>query len=176
MRVLKNWMLLGPFDLGLNKFPANTNEVPINFLNIQVPELNFEKTYQGKIGQINWQEYNSERDRIKLDEAFGNAEMAYGFGITFIKSPDSRKVFAQIGWGSNLGRIYVNGEEIPGAAIPGEHIYSWWAHFELHLQKGWNTLIILSADYNGWWDYRMEIAAPSNVLKFSIKPTTVEEK
>ena len=87
--------------------------------------------------------------------------------MTHIKSPDARRVFAQIEWGSNLGRIYLNGIEIPGAAIPGKHLFSWWAHFELTLKAGWNTLIVLSGDYNGWWDYRMEVADPQNVLQFS---------
>ncbi len=171
MRVLKNWMLLGPFDLGLEKASANTNQVPESFLKIAVPELNLEKTYQGKAGEISWQEHNSEVERIKLDKVFRSTEMAYGFGVTYIKSPDVRRVFAQIGWGSNLGKIYLNGVEIPGAAIPGKHLYSWWAHFEMSLKKGWNTLTILSGDYNGWWDYRMEIADPTNVLEFRTNPT-----
>ncbi|RKU15589.1 hypothetical protein C6501_06755 [Candidatus Poribacteria bacterium] len=171
MRVLKNWMLLGPFDLGIKKIPANTNNVPQSFLEISIPELNLEKTYQGKSEELAWQEHNSEIERIKLDKIFGNAEMAYGFGISYIKSPDARRVFAQIGWGGNLGKIYLNGVEIPGAAIPGKHLYSWWAHFELPLKEGWNTLTILSGDYNGWWDYRMEVADPTKVLEFSAKPT-----
>lgn len=171
MRVLKNWMLLGPFDLGIKKIPANTNDVPQSFLEISIPELNLEKNYQGKSEEIAWQEHNSEIERIKLDKIFGNAEMAYGFGISYIKSPDARRVFAQIGWGGNLGKIYLNGVEIPGAAIPGKHVYSWWAHFELPLKEGWNTLTILSGDYNGWWDYRMEVADPTKVLEFSAKPT-----
>ncbi len=171
MRVLKNWMLLGPFDLGIKKIPANTNDVPQSFLEIPIPELNFDETYQGKSEEITWQEHNSEIERIKLDKIFGNAEMAYGFGISYIKSPDARRVFAQIGWGGNLGKIYLNGVEVPGAAIPGKHLYSWWAHFELPLKEGWNTLTILSGDYNGWWDYRMEVADPTKVLEFSAKPT-----
>ncbi|MDE0637195.1 MAG: metallophosphoesterase [Candidatus Poribacteria bacterium] len=171
MRVLKNWMLLGPFDLGIEKIPANTNDVPQSFLEISIPELNLEKNYQGKSEEIAWQEHNSEIERIKLDKIFGNAEMAYGFGISYIKSPDERRVFAQIGWGGNLGKIFLNGVEIPGAAIPGKHLYSWWAHFELPLKEGWNTLTILSGDYNGWWDYRMEVADPTKVLEFSAKPT-----
>ncbi len=172
MRVLKNWMLLGPFDLGVEKAPADSKDVPQSFLEIPLHDINLNKTYQGKSGKITWQEHLSEKERIKLDAIFENAEMAYGFGITYIKSPDARRVFAQIGWGSNLGRLYLNGVEIPGAAIPGKHLFSWWAHFELPLKEGWNTLTILSGDYNGWWDYRMEVADPTNVLQFSSKPTT----
>ncbi len=176
MRVLKSWMLLGPFDLGIETIPANSKDIPQSFLDIPLHHINIDKTYNGKSGEITWQEHISENDRIKLDAVFNNAEMAYGFGITHIKSPDNRRIFAQIGWGSNLGRIYLNGVEIPSASIPGEHLYSWWAHFELPLKKGWNTLTILSGDYNGWWDYRMEVADPTDALEFSVKPTTKENQ
>lgn len=176
MHVIKNWMLLGPFALGVLKAPANANEVPQSFLEIPLPEPNFDKTYQGQTGEIAWQEHRSESERVNLNDAFGDAEVAYGFGTSYIKSPNDRRVFAQIGWGSNLGRLYLNGIEISGAAIPGKHLFSWWAHFELPLKAGWNTLTVLSGDYNGWWDYRMEVADPTNALQFRTKPIDSEDQ
>ena len=176
MRILKNWMLLGPFALNMTEAPTNQNGVPQNFLEIPLPEPDFNKIYQGQSGEITWQEHRSESERVNLSEVFGNAELAYGFGTSYIKSPDERRVFAQIGWGSNLGRLYLNGVEISGAAIPGKHLFSWWAHFELPLKEGWNTLIILSGDYNGWWDYRMEIADPTDTLQFKPKPIDSEDQ
>ena len=172
MRVLKNWMLLGPFDLGITKIPTDTNEVPHSFLEIPLPELNLEKTYQGKAGDISWQEHKAESDNIKLRDIFGDVELTYSYAMSYIKSPDTRNVFAQIRWGGNLGRLYLNGIEIPNAAIPGKHLYSWWAHFELPLKEGWNTLSILSGDYNGYWDFRMEIADSEKALEFKAKPGT----
>ena len=176
MHVLKNWMLLGPFALGVLKAPANANEVPQSFLEIPLPEPDADKTYQGQTGEIAWQEHRSESERVNLNDAFGDAELAYGFGTSYIKSPNDRRVFAQIGWGSNLGRLYLNGIEISGAAIPGKHLFSWWAHFELPLKAGWNTLTVLSGDYNGWWDYRMEVADPTNALQFRTKPIDSEDQ
>lgn len=170
MRVIKDWMILGPINLGVKKVPANTNDVPSQFLEIPIEEVDLDKSYQGKTGEITWQEHISEIERIKLDKLFENAEMAYGYGVSYIKSPIEMRVFAQMGWGSNLGKIYLNGEEIHDAAIPGENLFSWWAHFEMKLNEGWNTLTILSADYNGWWDFRMEIADPTEELIFSSQP------
>ena len=175
MRILKNWMLLGPFALNVSETPAIPNEVPQSFLAIRSPEFNLEKIYQGQTGEITWQEYRSESERINLNDAFGDAELAYGFGMCYIKSPDARRVFAQIRWGGNLGRLYLNGVEISSASIPGKHIFSWWAHFELPLKAGWNTLTILSGDYNGYWDYRMEIADPTDTLQFSTKPVDFKD-
>ena len=176
MRILKDWMLLGPFALGVTKAPTHSEEVPQSFLDIPLPEVTFDKIYQGQVGEITWEAHHSESERINLNEAFQDAELAYGFGTSYIKSPDARRIFAQIGWGSNLGRLYLNGVEIPSAAIPGEHLFSSWAHFELPLKTGWNTLTILSADYNGWWDYRMEVADPTKVLQFSTKPIDSQDQ
>ena len=169
MHALKNWMLLGPFDLGVTAAPANPNEVPPNFLST-VPMKSgavVDKTYQGQTGEIAWQEHRSETERLNLDNAFGNPEWAFGYGVTHIKSPDARHVFAQIGWGCNLGRLFLNGVEIPAASVPGTHLFSGWAHFELPLKAGWNTLTIQTGDYTGGWDYRMEVANPTNALSFS---------
>ncbi|MDE0087129.1 MAG: metallophosphoesterase [Candidatus Poribacteria bacterium] len=170
MRVLKNWMLLGPFDLGIEKAPTDSNDIPQSFLEIPLLELNPEKTYQGKVGEISWQEHNAESDNINLREIFGNAELTYSYATSYIKSPNARHVFAQIRWGGNLGRLYLNGVEISGAAIPGKHLYSWWAHFELPLKEGWNTLSIISGDYNGYWDFRLEVADPTKALEFKTEP------
>ena len=175
MRILKDWMLLGPFVLGVTEAPVDQSNVPQSFLEISLLEPNLDKTYQGQSGEITWQEHRSESERINLNDAFGDAELAYGFGTSYIKSPDVRRVFAQIGWGSNLGRLYLNGVEISDAAIPGKHLFSWWAHFELPLKAGWNTLTVLSADYNGWWDYRMEVADPTDALHFSTQPVDFQD-
>ena len=175
MRILKDWMLLGPFDLGVPEVSTDQNDVPQSFLEIRLPESDLNKAYQGQGGKITWQEHHSESGNVNLNDAFENAEQAYCFGMTYIKSPDARRVFAQIRWGNNLGRLYLNGVEISEAAIPGKHLFSWWAHFELPLKEGWNTLTILSGDYNGWWDYRMEIADPTDALQFGVKSSDSQD-
>ena len=175
MRALKEWMLLGPFALDIPEAVATPDEIPKSFLAIQLPKSDLEKAYQGQAGEIAWQEHQSESESVNLNDAFKNAERAYGFGMTYIKSPGARHVFAQIRWGSNLGRLYLNGIEISGAATASEHLFSGWAHFELPLKEDWNTLTILSGDYNGWWDYRMEVADPTDVLQFSTKPSDSQD-
>lgn len=175
MKVIKDWMLLGPFGLRMKSTPNNSNDIPQSFLSIPIPDSNLEKNNQGHIGKISWQEHLSQSDNIQLRDIFGDAEYTYGFGRSYIKSPDARKAFAQIKWGGNLGRIYLNGVEVLGAGIPNKNLYSWWVHFELPLKEGWNALTILSGDYNGYWDYRMEIADPTNSLKYSTKPISVEQ-
>ena len=169
MKVIRDWMLLGPFDLGLKSKPANVSKVPDSFLAIQLPETDFEKTYDGRSGKVSWIEHHTEPDSIELRKLFGDAELTYGFGMTYIKSPETRNVFAQVRWGGNLGKIFLNGVEISHARIPNKHLFSWWIHFELPLKKGWNSFTFLTADYNGYWDFRLEVADADNVLQFSAR-------
>ena len=66
MRILKDWMLLGPFALGVTEAPTNSEEVPQSFLDIPLPESNFDKSYQGQAGEITWEEHHSESERINF--------------------------------------------------------------------------------------------------------------
>ncbi len=175
MRVLKNWMLLGPFDLGVTEAPADPKDAPLNFRAALLPEFRENATYEGQTGEIVWQEHISETERINLDEVFGNPNWAFGYGMTHVKSPDKRYVFAQIGWGSNLGRLFLNGVEIPAASARGIHLYRGWAHFELPLKTGWNTIVIQTGDYTGGWDYRMEVADPTDALQFGVKGVNLQD-
>ena len=175
MRVLKDWMLLGPFDLGVTEAPADPNDIPPNFGTALLPEFGENATYEGQTGEIVWQEHISETERINLDDSFANPNWAFGYGMTHVKSPDERYVFAQIGWGSNLGRIFLNGVEIRAASARGTHLYRGWAHFELPLKAGWNTIVIQTGGYTGRWDYRMEVADPTKALQFSLKGADLQD-
>ena len=79
MRILKDWMLLGPFALGVTEAPADRNNIPQSFLEIPLPESNLDKTYHGLTAEIAWQEHRSESERVNLNDAFGNAELGVRF-------------------------------------------------------------------------------------------------
>lgn len=175
MRVLKNWVLLGPFDLGVSEAPADPNDAPPNFRTALLPEFGENATYEGQAGEIAWQEHISETERINVDDVFANPNWAFGYGMTHVKSPDERRVFAQIGWGSNLGRLFLNGVEVPAASARGTHLYRGWAHFELPLKAGWNTIVIQTGDYTGRWDYRMEVADPTEALQFRVQGSDLQD-
>lgn len=167
MRPLKNWMLLGPFDLDITAAPANANGVPPRFLTTQLPKP---QSDEGETEAPVWQEHIAETDFIDLDACFGAADWAFGYGVTHINAPEAGPVFAQMRWGCNLGRLFLNGVEIPAVALPGANLFRGWVHFQLPLQAGWNTLIVQSGDYEGGWNYRLEIADVSESLQFRAKP------
>ena len=172
MQQLTDWMLLGTFRLDVPEELAASNIVPSDFV-AEIPptyDKSADKTYQGKHGDIQWQEHHVDSGSVNLDGVFDKPEWASAYGVTHIKSPDARKVFAEIRWGSNLGRLFINGVELSTAARPGEHLFSGRAYVELPLKAGWNTVTVHSGDYTGGWSYQMAVDNTMNVLQFNANP------
>ena len=172
MHLITDWMLLGPFNLDVTEEIAALDAFPPDFIANPPPiyDKSADKTYHGKHGDIQWQEHHVDSGRVDLDEVFEKPEWASAYGVTHIKSPDERLVFAQIRWWSNLGRLFVNGVEINLASTPGEHLFYGRAYVELPLKAGWNTVTVHSGDYTGGWSYQMAVDNTKDVLEFSANP------
>lgn len=169
MQKITDWMLLGPFELDVSEELVTSNIVPSDFIADPPPiyDTSADKTYQGKHGDIQWQAHHFESGSVNLDAVFEKPEWASAYGVTHIKSPDARKVFAEIRWGSNLGRLFINGVELTTAARPGEHLFYGRVYVELPLEAGWNTITVHSGDYTGGWSYQMAVDNTTNALQFS---------
>ena len=172
MQQITDWMLLGPFGLDVSEELVASNIVPSDFIADSPPiyDKSADKIYQGKHGDIQWQAHHVESGSVNLDAVFEKPEWASAYGVTHIKSPDERKIFAEIRWGSNLGRLFINGVELTTAARPGEHLFSGRVYVELPLEAGWNTITIHSGDYTGGWSYQMAVDNTTNALQFSASP------
>ena len=165
---LKNWQILGPFDLGITERPTDSQTAPPQFIAEKLPEAgSSDKIYPGKGGQLQWQAYHADSEVINLNKVLGDPDWAFAYAVTHIKSPDDRIVFAQIRWGSELGRLSVNGIEIQEASVPEADLFFSWAYVELPLKAGWNTVMVKSADYTGGWHYRMWVENRMDALLFS---------
>ena len=172
MHAITDWMLLGTFTLDVSEEFAALNIVPSVFVADPLPtyDKSVDKTYRGKHGDIQWQEHHVDSGSVNLDEVFNKPEWASAYGVTYIHSPDERQAFAEIRWGSNLGRLFINDVEIDTAARPGEHLFFGRVYVELPLKAGWNTVTIHSGDYTGGWSYRMAVDNTTNDLQFSPNP------
>ena len=157
MHSLKDWMVLGPFDLEVRQIPATPGGYPAAFTSNLHPKLST-STYQGKTGQIGWQEFRADDGLVSLDEAFGDPNWAIGYGATYIKSPENRTVLTSVRW-NDIGRLFLNGDEFRIFESPG--------YVELPLRAGWNTLMIKCAKYIGAWNYQVSIENPRADLVFS---------
>ena len=157
MHQLKDWLILGPQELGVTELPATSGVHPAQFTAYHLPKVN-ESAYQGKTGQIYWQEYRAEDGMVNLGEVFGGPNWAIGHGATYIKSPENRTVLAAVRW-NDIGRLFLNGDEFRISGTAG--------HVELPLGAGWNTLMIKCAKYIGPWSYQISIENPKDDLTFS---------
>ncbi len=168
LHALKDWQILGPFDLGITERPLDSQTAPAQFIAEQLPDASSsDKTYSGKNGQIQWQEHRADSEVINLNKVLGDPDWAFAYAVTHIKSPDDRIVFAQIRWGSELGRLFVNGVEIQKASVPESDLFFSWAYVELPLKAGWNSVTVKSANYTGGWHYRMWVENRMDALTFS---------
>ena len=172
MHLITDWMLLGPFNLDVSEEIAASDIVPSEFFADPPPmyDKSTDKTYQGKHGDIQWQEHHVESGSVNLDEVLNKPEWASAYGVTYIKSPNARQVFAEIRWGSNLGRLFINDVEVKTAARPGEHLFYGRVYVELPLKAGWNTVTVHSGDYTGGWSYQMAVDNTMKELQFSTSP------
>ena len=168
LHALKDWQILGPFDLGITERPADSQTAPAQFIAEQLPiKGSGDKIYSGKNGEIHWQEHHADSEVINLNKVLGDPDWAFAYAVTHIKSPDDRTVFAQIRWGSELGRLFVNGVEIQEASVPEADLFFSWAYVELPLKAGWNSVTVKSADYTGGWHYRIWVENRMDALTFS---------
>ena len=172
MQPLTDWMLLGTYRLDVPEEFAASGIVPAVFAAATPPayDKSDDKTYQGKHGDIQWQKHHVDSGSVNLDGIFDKPEWASAYGVTHIKSPDARKVFAEIRWGSNLGRLFINGVELKTAARPGGYLFSGRTYVELPLEAGWNTITLHSGDYTGGWSYQMAVDNTMNDLQFGANP------
>ena len=82
--------------------------------------------------------------------------------MTYILSPDERTVFGGIR-GDDVTRLVVNGLEIDTQWSAQSQLQ----YIDLHLEKGWNKIMIKCADYSGGWNYRLAVENPKSDLVFA---------
>ena len=162
MSYLDHWMILGPFGLGVTEVPTTPGAHPAHFTANFLPELN-NSAFRGKAGEIYWGELHAEDGLIDLDGAFGEPDWTIGYGVTHIKSPHDRTVFAMVQW-KDIGRLFLNGRELWVQTTDNPYL----GYVELPLRAGWNTLMIKCANYTGAWSYRIAVENPRDDLVFSI--------
>ncbi len=157
MHQVKDWRILGAFDLGVKELPTTPGIYPVNFTVDHRPKTD-KSAHQGKTGKVFWQEYHAEDGTVNLGEAFGQPNWAIGYGVTHIKSPEDRTVLAAVRW-MDIGRLFLNADEF--------RVFEPSGYVELPLRAGWNTLMIKCAKYTGAWNYQISIENPWNDLVFS---------
>lgn len=108
-------------------------------------EVNFNTSYQGKNGPIEWQEWGREEDDepfVPLGELLGESDKAVRYALTYVycRRP-TEAVFAASTSGVNVG--YINGQQVfrhetSGDLVPAQ------VQAPVQLRRGWSSILIKS--------------------------------
>ena len=110
LHALKDWQILGPFDLGMTERPTDSQAAPSQFVAGYLLEGDSgDKTYPGKNGQIHWQEYRADSEVINLNEVLGEPDWAFAYAVTHIKAlmtgQFSLKFDGGVSWDGSLSTV-----------------------------------------------------------------------
>lgn len=158
---IRNWKVIGPFDLGTGldyRYPPEA-------------ELNLNKALEGKGGTVRWNTENTTASGyLNLITVFGKQNpdinprsegIAYAY--TEVVSPDSRDV--KITLGSNDGaKMWVN-DDIVYNVHAGRNAVADYEILKVKLKKGKNKILVKVENLGASWGLYLRIIDPENELK-----------
>jgi predicted phosphodiesterase len=174
MPAISEWMVAGPFSLGIDSAPPSSVAIETaapKFIEKLAPEENWQLNtiYEINGKTASWKLHKADNaGAVQLDDAFGSLNYVIGYAQTFVYSSVDSTILIAVK-GDDLARIFVNGE----AATDYRLSASGELDFRLlHLNKGWNRLMIKCANYSGDWSFIMKFNDAKNQLKFSTEDKT----
>jgi len=173
MRVVQEWMLIGPFDIG----PIDTRYLP-NDPRRGVPGL-FERQEpdgfwagEGTVIEdgdtLSWQKVRAQSTGYMNYNAYiGTRDHALAYARCSVYSPTEQIVYAELS-ADNFAQVVVNGELLEHAQVFGGPVTPLYAR--IPLKAGWNTLGVKLVNNSGDWWLHFRIADPSGNLRFAARP------
>ena len=160
---VRKWYILGPFPN-----PGDWN-VRSGLRTVYTPEerIDFKKPYRGKDEkEIYWIPWTSSSDGfVNLNDALKPHDMAVGYALTYLYVPQNRNVNMYLGTDDGV-RLWVNGSllhdtmMIRGASPDQDTV-------GIHLQKGWNTILLKVENNIGGWGFYCRIPDPRSEMVVS---------
>ncbi len=160
---VRSWKVIGPFKMG-----AGLDEV-------YPPEreLEFNKSYTGKGGIINWKTENIPSSGYldlgaiisKRNPDINTRVQGIAYAYTEIISPDDRKV--KLTFGSNDGaKVWVNNEVVYKLHV-GRHAFADEETLMVNLKKGKNGILVKVENLGDSWGLYLRVIDPKNDLKIT---------
>jgi len=160
-RFIRSWSIIGPFD-NTDWKGFDTPYPP------ETESINMSKTYVGKSGkEVGWKEIQANSDMVDLAAMMQPNEAAVAYALTYVISPDERKVDLLIGSDDSV-KVWLNGEQVwrnqvQRAALPDQDKVS------VTLKPGVNTLLLKIAQGGGAWGFVARFRDPLGTLKYTSK-------
>jgi len=98
----------------------------------------------------------------------GGGDWVVAYGLTYIQSPDDRRVACFIGKDDGL-KVWVN-DTVVFDKFTFSHGTPDSFYCVLPLKKGWNKVLVKSANWSGSWAYCLRPGDPDHVLRYARKP------
>ncbi|MCK4519219.1 MAG: hypothetical protein KAU12_03765, partial [Candidatus Omnitrophica bacterium] len=165
---IDKWMIIGPFD--------NKEKMALKEPYLPESEIDFDKSYTGKVKKICWRELNYlEYDQtVNLNSVLYPQSWAAAYGLTYIYSPADKDVIFWVGSDDAI-KVWLNDFLI----FKNENYQSFITdQYAIHvkLNKGWNKVLVKVCEGIGSWGFGLRVtdsgARPLTGLKYSreIKP------
>jgi hypothetical protein len=176
---VREWHIIGPFDLGLPGPPASEKDQKERYLKGPLPgwrdllppekDTDLGATYVGKDGrQVRWQTVRTGPDGLVDLRAACGAEDAVACAVAYIYCPAAgRHDFFAGGDDSILVRI--NGREV-WTKHALRHAKADEDYFAADLSEGWNAVSVKAAHRSGAWGFYFRVIDPERQLKFALRP------
>jgi len=160
------WSLIGPFD---NPRDASLRRLGIDIAYPPEKEIDLEKTYDGVDSQkVAWRTVTTPaKGRVDL-YMFDPYEMVVVYAHAFVYSPKDQVLPMLVG-SDDGSKVFLNGKEIYRfldirVAQPDQD------RVQLHLKKGWNSLLVKIENNYGGYNFFVRILDPEKSLRYSVIP------
>jgi hypothetical protein len=133
--VVRDWMVMGPFDDPEEK----------GFATVFPPEKSFDPdaNYDGKDGKVAWKRFASETPdgRIDLMKAVAPSDGAVAYAYVVVTSPKDQEVEFRGSGDDNLA-VWVNGTKVIDHPTYRSHLRIDWHRAKAKLKAGENTVLV----------------------------------
>ena len=152
---LHKWWVIGPFDNERGGGFSTTYGAEED----QRPDASI--SHQGKNRKVSWRKVPTTplTGWMDLDVLMYPRDQALAYALTFVHS--ERSAEAVIHLGSDEGyKVWVNGEEVASRDIHRLMRFD-QDILGIHLQKGWNSILLKVTEAEDQWEFRARIGAPN---------------
>ena len=169
---IRDWYVIGPFDN-----PGDIKErAGLTTAYAPEKEFNLKKVYQGKDRiNVRWKQYSGSPDGfVDLNDALKPHDLALGYALSYIYTPDNRPIRIYIGSDDGI-RMWVNDKLLHdnfilrGSAPDQDTV-------NVTLKKGWNKVLLKIENNLGGWGFYCRIPDPKNDLLFNTIPSMPKKK
>ncbi|MFH1161512.1 MAG: glycoside hydrolase family 172 protein [bacterium] len=163
---IPDWYILGPFP---NRRITETQRLGLDSIYPPEIQLDIHSTYTGMNSQeLNWKYIKTpENGYVSLWDKMKPNELVVTYAVTFIYSTKEKDALVMIG-SDDGAKLFINDKEVyrflgVRIAEPDQVI------IPVHLNSGWNTLLLKIENNLGGYAFYARILDPGNSLFFSAK-------